>query len=587
MTTQNNIKFSWPSFWQIFKNAIKYLRSFWFLWTILLLLGFALRGLGLAGSYLTKPLIDIAYGQKNWLVFIIISAIGVFLFLFSKVIGIASNFLSQKLNNRLTFKINADFLNHFFKLSLETHQKYATGEYHYFYRAYTSGLVGFLTGQLPGLIGMVFQTLTIAVVVLFLKWQLLVIAVFFLPFYFIHTYLYRKKALELYEKNDQFQRKYSRTIFDNFAYFFLNKARGRTERRKRETQVCEGKRMRLDFEINRFSIWRGETKSSLDRLIIGSVSLYGSIAIIMGKMTLGSFSVIMLYFSQLIGIWGNWNNFMQNFERSFINLKKFFEVMDLEEELPEKKDARELKNIQGNFKIQNLAFQYPQRPLLFKNCSLEIQKGQWIGLVGPSGSGKTTFLQLLLRLRQPETGEIYLDGNNLKDLKINSLRRKTGLAFQEVFLYNDTIENNITLFSPAREKNEKLLAEAIEIAGVSEFLKDLPDGVKTNLGENSVKLSQGQRQRLSLARAIFGQPALLFLDEALSSVDLKMEAEIYRQLRESRKGLTTLIVTHRIHSVTDADLIIFFDKGLVFSGSHQELLKIPDYRDFFETAQAK
>lgn len=582
-----NYQFSWPAFWLIFKKTIKYLQTFWFLWAVLLLLGMAARGLGLAGFYLTKPLIDIAYGQKNWLVFMAISAIGVFLFLFSKVIGIASNFLNKKLNNRLTFKINADFLNHFFKLSLETHQKYATGEYHYFYRAYTNSLVDFLTGQLPGLIGMVFQTLTIAAVVLFLKWQLLVIAAFFLPFYLIHTHLYRKKALALYEKNDQLQRKYSRSIFDNFAYFFLNKARGRTERRRRETQVCEGKRMRLDFEINRFSIFRGETKTLLDRLIIGSVGLYGSITIILGKMTLGSFSVITLYFSQLIGMWGNWNNFWQNFERNFVNLKKFFEVMELEEELPEKKDARELKNIQGIFKIQNLAFQYPERPLLFKNCSLEIKKGQWIGLVGPSGSGKTTFLQLLLRLRQPKIGEIYLDGFNLKDLKINSLRQKTGLAFQEVFLYNDTIENNITFFSPAKEKNENLLNEAIEIAGVSEFLKDLPDGIKTNLGENSVKLSQGQRQRLSLARAIYDQPPLLFLDEALSSVDLKMEQKIYERLRRSRAGLTTLIVTHRIHSVLDADLIIFFDKGRVFSGTHEELSENPDYQEFLAAVPVK
>lgn len=250
--------------------------------------------------------------------------------------------------------------------------------------------------------------------------------------------------------------------------------------------------------------------------------------------------------------------------------RRVFELIDRESEIVEKAGARELPTFSEAVRYENVSFAYDGEPVL-KNVTLTIRRGETVAIVGPSGAGKTTLVNLLPRLYDPTSGRITLDGTDLRDATLASLRRQISLVTQETILFDSTARDNIA-YGRASPPDEKVRAAA-GAAYADEFLDRLPSGYDLRVGEDAGRLSGGQKQRLAIARALYKDAPILILDEATSQLDAESEALVARALANLMKGRTTLVIAHRLSTVRRADRIVVFDRGqLVESGTHQELL---------------
>jgi subfamily B ATP-binding cassette protein MsbA len=250
--------------------------------------------------------------------------------------------------------------------------------------------------------------------------------------------------------------------------------------------------------------------------------------------------------------------------------ERVFEVLEVENEITSKENAVDKKTFDSNITIQNINFKYEDEAVL-KDFSLEVKKGQTVALVGQSGSGKSTIANLLTRFYDVNEGTIQIDGIDIKDMNIHSLRDLMGLVTQDSILFNDTIKANISLGK--QEATDDEIIEALKIANAFEFVKDLPLGIHTNIGDSGNKLSGGQKQRLSIARAVLKNPPIMILDEATSALDTESEKFVQVALENMMQNRTSIVIAHRLSTIQKADLIVVMKKGkIVEQGKHDELI---------------
>lgn len=231
-------------------------------------------------------------------------------------------------------------------------------------------------------------------------------------------------------------------------------------------------------------------------------------------------------------------------------------------------------NIKGDIEFRNVSFKYEDSGIqALKHVSFRVNAGESLAIIGRTGSGKSTLANLVCRLYDPDSGDIFVDGKNLKEINLNSLRTQTGYVPQEVFLFSDTIANNIAFTSGKQKPSREEIEEAARIAAIYDNIMEFPNGFETLIGERGVTLSGGQKQRISIARSVIKSPRILVFDDCLSAVDTETEEEILGKLRSLMKGKTTIIISHRVSSVKDASHIIFLDHGsIIEEGSHEMLM---------------
>ena len=250
--------------------------------------------------------------------------------------------------------------------------------------------------------------------------------------------------------------------------------------------------------------------------------------------------------------------------------ERVFEVLEVENTIKDKEDAIELQDFENEIHLKNINFSYGEE-LVLKNFSLTIPKGKTVALVGQSGSGKSTIANLLTRFYDVNNGEILIDNHNIKDVTMKSLRDLTGLVTQDSIMFNGTIKDNIRLGN--LEATDEEVINALKIANAYEFVKDLPDGIETNIGDSGNKLSGGQKQRLSIARAVLKNPPIMILDEATSALDTESERLVQDALENMMQNRTSVVIAHRLSTIQKADKIVVMQKGeIVEQGTHEELL---------------
>jgi subfamily B ATP-binding cassette protein MsbA len=252
--------------------------------------------------------------------------------------------------------------------------------------------------------------------------------------------------------------------------------------------------------------------------------------------------------------------------------QRVFEVLEVENEITDKPDAIVKESFEKNITIENINFKYEEENVL-KNFSLEVPKGKTVALVGQSGSGKSTIANLLTRFYDVQEGSIKIDGTDIKDMTMNSLRHMLGLVTQDSILFNDTIKENILIGKPTASDEE--LIEALKVANAYEFVKELPNGINTNIGDAGNKLSGGQKQRLNIARAVLKNPPIMILDEATSALDTESEKFVQVALENMMQNRTSVVIAHRLSTIQKADKIVVMQKGeIVEQGTHTELLAL-------------
>ena len=261
----------------------------------------------------------------------------------------------------------------------------------------------------------------------------------------------------------------------------------------------------------------------------------------------------------------------EDLQTAIAGAERVFEILDAEEDVKEKENPYELKDVKGHIVYKNVSFHYIEGQPVLNNINIEINPGEVIALVGPTGVGKTTFINLLNRFYDPVSGEIDLDGHDLRDVSLTSLRNSMSNVMQDVFLFNDTLAENIAYGKPNANREE--IIEASKLARADEFISQLDEGYDTMVGERGMRLSGGQKQRVSIARAVLRNRPILIQDEATAAVDVETEKQIREALDDVMKDRTTVIIAHRLSTVKKANKIIVLNEGKIEDiGTHDELV---------------
>lgn len=308
-----------------------------------------------------------------------------------------------------------------------------------------------------------------------------------------------------------------------------------------------------------------------DGVMYIAVVVLGAVFMIYGKINAGDYVAYLLYVSTLLASVRRIIEFAEQFQRGVTGIERFIEIMDVEPDIRDIPGAIEMKDVRGNIDFKNITFGYGEDHIL-SNLNLSVKQGDSIALVGPSGGGKTTLCSLIPRFYELNSGEILIDGKDIKTFTLRSLRENIGIVQQDVYLFSGTILDNIAYGKPGSSLDE--IRKAAESAGADEFIDKLPEGYNTYVGERGVKLSGGQKQRISIARVFLKNPPILILDEATSALDNESEKIVQASLERLAKGRTTFTIAHRLTTIRNAsEILVLTSNGIEERGTHEELIQ--------------
>lgn len=359
----------------------------------------------------------------------------------------------------------------------------------------------------------------------------------------------------------------------------------------------EVEKRKFAYENNRFVDSRRDGYKSeayfyggligLTQLMTIAVIIFGGAAIVSGSLDLADLLTFLLYIGILIEPIQRFGNFTRLYQEGITGFERFMEVLEVQPDIQDSADATELTHVQGNVAFKNVSFTYKEGyGDVLKNLSLDIKAGEYIALVGSSGVGKTTLCSLIPRFYELSEGEILLDGKNIRDISLRSLRRNIGIVQQDVYLFAGTVSDNIRYGKIDATKQE--IVDAAKKANAHDFIMALPDGYDTDIGQRGVKLSGGQKQRLSIARVFLKNPPIIIFDEATSALDNESEKAVQDSLEKLTDNRTTLVIAHRLTTVRNAQrIIVLTDSGIVEQGTHKELLALDGIYTHLYTMQLK
>ncbi|HFE8238809.1 TPA: SAV1866 family putative multidrug efflux ABC transporter [Staphylococcus aureus] len=502
-------------------------------------------------------------------------AIGIALFIFVIVrppIEFIRQYLAQWTSNKILYDIRKKLYNHLQALSA---------------RFYANNQVGQVISRvindveqtkdfiLTGLMNIWLDCITIIIalsIMFFLDVKLTLAALFIFPFYILTVYVFfgrlrkltreRSQALAevqgfLHERVQGISVVKSFAIEDNEAKNFDKKNTNFLTRALKHTRW------------NAYSFAAINTVTDIGPIIVIGVGAYLAIS---GSITVGTLAAFVGYLELLFGPLRRLVASFTTLTQSFASMDRVFQLIDEDYDIKNGVGAQPIEIKQGRIDIDHVSFQYNdnEAPIL-KDINLSIEKGETVAFVGMSGGGKSTLINLIPRFYDVTSGQILIDGHNIKDFLTGSLRNQIGLVQQDNILFSDTVKENILLGRPTATDEE--VVEAVKMANAHDFIMNLPQGYDTEVGERGVKLSGGQKQRLSIARIFLNNPPILILDEATSALDLESESIIQEALDVLSKDRTTLIVAHRLSTITHADKIVVIENGhIVETGTHRELI---------------
>ena len=302
------------------------------------------------------------------------------------------------------------------------------------------------------------------------------------------------------------------------------------------------------------------------------IAVLGCIFVVQGKIQVGQIQAFIQYMKQFMQPLTTISNMLGTLQSTIAAAERVFEILDEKEEVPDLETAVEIEKTKGNVSLKNIKFGYSKDEPIINNLNNEVKSGQTVAIVGPTGEGKTTLINLLMRFYEVDGGSIKIDGIDIKDMKRDNLHTIFGMVLQDTWLFNGTIEENLAYGREGATHTE--VVAAAKTAYAHHFIKTLPEGYNMVINEEASNISQGQKQLLTIARAIITDPRILILDEATSSVDTRTEVLIQKAMDELLKGRTSFVIAHRLSTIRDADVILVMNNGdVIEQGSHDELMK--------------
>lgn len=341
-------------------------------------------------------------------------------------------------------------------------------------------------------------------------------------------------------------------------------------------EEINGRLAKYSLKATFFSSLTNPTTRFVNSMVYACVAIFGGIAVlksgsVFGAVTVGQLACLLSYANQYTKPFNEISGVVTELQNALACAARVFELVDEKVQISDESN-KDLGTADGNVSLENVCFSYDKNKELIKNLNLHVKEGQRVAIVGPTGCGKSTVINLLMRFYDADSGCIKVSGENIRDITRESLRRNYGMVLQETWLKHGTIKENISYGKP--DATEEEIIEAAKLTHAHSFIKRMPDGYDTVIGEDGGNLSQGQKQLLCITRVILSLPPMLILDEATSSIDTRTEIRIQKTFQKMMKGRTSFIVAHRLSTIKEADVILVMKTGkIIEQGTHEELLK--------------
>ncbi|MBW3012699.1 ABC transporter ATP-binding protein/permease [Candidatus Woesearchaeota archaeon] len=558
-----------------FKKAIRivsYARPFWKIFLMLIIITIVLSLLEIVNPYLIKILIDDIFIAKNYGLLVALMLFFIFVFFLKTIVGIFFSYQAEKLEENVVLGVKRQLFKHLEKLDLGFFYTKQLGDILVRLDEDVYGIESFIGILIDSILMNVLTGTFILVICFLINWKVTLSCLAFFPFFIITQKYFgqkikkqRKKLIEIGAGFLSFLQESIVSIKTIKTFVLENlklKKYTRTSRRL----------IREDLKLNLLESYSGAVVGLITFTPLLIILWYGGFKVITGALTVGSLMALYTYIGKLFGPISELGSINVAIQSTMVSVDRVFEFLDRVPKIQDKKGAIELKDVKGKLEFKNVSFFYNKDEPVLENISLTIKPGESIGLVGPSGSGKSTIANLVGRFFDPVKGKILLDGIDLRDIKVESLRKNSGIVSQDTILFNTSIKENIRLGN--LKATDKQIEEAAKLANIHDFIMSLKHGYNTKIGERGVNLSGGQQQRLSIARTILKNPKILILDEATSSLDTESEQKIQDAMNFIMKGRTTIIIAHRLSTIHNVNkIVVLKDHGVAEIGGFDELIK--------------
>jgi ABC-type multidrug transport system fused ATPase/permease subunit len=567
---------------ETFARLLGFLRPYKISLIISIVLAVASQGAQIALVWVTKNIIDDAItphdAGKLWFYVWVIVALGLLRALFMA----ARRLISGKQALAVEMDLRQGLYAHLVRLSFGFYDRHQTGQLMSRATVDLQGVRFFLGYGLIFFFQNILTVLSVTVVLFFFEWKLALIALAITPVLVMLAYRYSHVAHPTLREVQQKLADVATVAEENIVGVHVVKSFAQEPQEEDKFRDRSEAVFQQTLRANRQRALYVPFISWVPMLAQGAVLLVGARMVTNGELTVGGFVAFNLYLGMLIMPLRSLGMWIGQAQRATASGERIFQVMDEPEEIADRPGAVELPEGGGRLRLEGVEFEYlGGRPVL-QDINLELEPGATIALIGHTGSGKTTLTSLVPRFYDVTVGRVTLDGLDVRDVKLTSLRRAIGVISQDPFLFSATVRENITFGAPDLDDEE--VARIAHLAQAHEFIERLPEGYDTVIGERGITLSGGQRQRLAIARALAVDPRVLILDDATASVDASTEALIRVGLREAMRNRTTLIIAHRLSTIALADEIVVLDDGRIAArGTHEELLQTSEvYRDIYE-----
>ena len=484
------------------------------------------------------------------------------------VLGVSTSLLGQ----RFLLAMREKLYRHMQSLPLAYFEKNQTGKLVSYVINDAATVNNVITGNLNTLVSGAVQLVIVVIVLFAINWQMALLALSPVPFYIVN---FRRFLKPLQETSDDIRARRD-TMFgvmqERLAGVQVVKSFGQERRESRGFMGITRGLMGLNVKQGALGGGLWTSADALCGIGQGLVLWYGGLLCLRGEIGAGTLVMFLMY--SVSYVYGPIIQFLVAIDpiaRAQAALNRIFRTLDIRNGVDDKPGALPMPTVRGDVRFEDIWFEYEKDQPVIKGLNLDVKAGQTVALIGFSGSGKTTLTSLLLRHYDPNSGRITIDGMDLRDVQLLSYRAQVGVVAQESILFNTTVRENIRY--GRMDATDQEVEDAATAANIHDAILDLPDGYSTKIGEDGVKLSVGEKQRIAIARALLADPRILILDEATSSLDSQTEAHLQDALDNLLQGRTSFVVAHRLSTIVKADLIVVLDKGVIIEqGTHAQLL---------------
>lgn len=559
------------------KNIIRLIRYARPYWSLLIISGFSLIAitlLNLVTPWMITRLMDILTGDFNEAS---INAIGNIAIIIAAalILKIVFRFLNSYMGHKAAWNLVADMrvlvYDHMQKLSLRYYQDKQTGQLMSRTINDTATFELLIAHAIPELLSNILVVLGVAVILFSMNVTLALLTLIPVPFLFIGSWIFIKKIRPNFRIAQGNLADLNATMQDNIS--------GMKEIQIFNQQSREKTHIKKKAQKHASAILHALKLSAVFHPTVEAISSFGTVIVVFfgsrlalgGNLSVSEIVGFLLYLNLFYTPISALARVIEDLQQAIAGAERVFEVMDTEPDIKDSPNAVHLTSCKGVITFEDVSFSYIDDVPVLQNISFRAEPGKMVALVGPTGVGKTTIISLIARFYEPITGRILLDGRDLRDITLSSLRNQISIVLQDIFLFNGTVADNIAY--GCKEATMDEIVQAAKIARAHDFIMEMTEGYDTVIGERGVKLSGGQKQRLSIARAVLRNAPILILDEATAAVDVETEEEIRQAIQDLSENRTIIVVAHRLSTVKRADNILVIHNGkIVESGNHYELL---------------